>query len=88
MILKMFLIGWLVNTDLFAAHAGVWTYMCAYGAVGVFVGFAMRWTSWTFGLSQVLYPELYEEVGFWLVRLGIAVASVGYLGYLITHYLF
>jgi uncharacterized membrane protein len=60
----------------------------AYGAVGVFVGFAMRWTSWTFGLSQVLYPELYEQVGFWLVRLGIVVASVGYLGYLITHYLF
>ena len=58
------------------------------GVVGVFVGFAMRWTSWTFGLSQVLYPELYEQVGFWLVGLGIAVASVGYLGYLITHYLF
>jgi hypothetical protein len=88
MILKLYLIGWLVNTDLSAAHAGVWTYMCAYGVVGVFVGLAMRWTSWTFGLSQVLYPELYGQVGFWLFRLGIAVASVGYLGYLITHYLF
>jgi hypothetical protein len=31
MILKLYLIGWLVNTDLSAAHAGVWTYMCAYG---------------------------------------------------------
>jgi len=48
----------------------------------------MRWTSWRFGLSQVRCPELYEEVRFWLVRLGIAIASVGYLGYLITHYLF
>jgi hypothetical protein len=48
----------------------------------------MRWTAWSFGLSQVLYPELYEVVGPWLIALGVAMASIGYAGYLVSHYLF
>ncbi len=44
-------------------HAGAWTYMVVYGLVGLVAGFVMRWSMWTFGLGQVFYPELYEEVG-------------------------
>jgi hypothetical protein len=88
MIVKLLFIASLVNEMLSMAHEGVWTYMCAYGVVGVFVGCAMRWTSWMFGLGQVLRPELYEAVGSWLVGLGVAIAAIGYLGYLVTHYVF
>jgi hypothetical protein len=88
LLVKLVVIVVLVNGILSEAHLGAWTSVCAYGVVGLFVGFAMRWTVWTFGLSQVLRPGLYEAVGSWLLRLGFAIASIGYLGYATTHYLF
>ena len=89
MIVKLMVIAAVVNDILSSAHEGVWTYLCAYGVVGLFAGIAMRWTSWwIFGLGPVLRPELYGAVGFWLIRLGVAVAAVGYAGYLVTRYVF
>jgi hypothetical protein len=54
--------------------------MVVYGLVGLVAGFVMRWSMWTFGLGQVFYPELYEEVGLWLVRLGTALSFVWIFG--------
>ncbi len=87
-VMKILVFIWLVNIDLAVTHAGVWTYALVYGLVAMFAGFAMRWTSWSFGLLQVLYNQLYEEVGSCLIRLGTALSFVAGAGILVVHYLF
>jgi hypothetical protein len=67
----------LADIDLAAAHAGLATDLVVYGIVLMFAGFMMRWTTWDFGLGQVLWPDVYEEIGLWLLRLGIAMSFIG-----------
>jgi hypothetical protein len=46
--------------------------------VGVMVvGFAAKWTDRTFGLAQVLNPDLFEWLGTWVMRIGLVVAAAG-----------
>lgn len=47
------------------------------GVVVMVVGFMAKWTDRTFGLVQVLYPDLFEWIGDQLMRLGFVVAVVG-----------
>jgi hypothetical protein len=47
------------------------------GVAMMFIGFAARWTDRTFGLAQVLQPELFEWVGTWAMRVGLVIAAVG-----------
>lgn len=58
-------------------HAGVGTKLSAYGAVCFFAGFGARWRRRFFGPGQLIEPELYEEVGRWLYRFGVALVLVG-----------
>ncbi|HTT89512.1 MAG TPA: hypothetical protein VMF65_08135 [Acidimicrobiales bacterium] len=58
-------------------HAGVGTTVSAYGAVCLFAGFGARWRKRFFGPGQIIEPELYEEVGRWLYRLGVVLVLVG-----------
>ena len=58
-------------------HAGTGEVICAYGAVSLFAGFGAHWRRRFFGPGQLLEPELYEEIGQWLYRLGAAAVLVG-----------
>jgi hypothetical protein len=58
-------------------HAGVGTTVSAYGAVCLFAGFGARWRKRFFGPGQLIEPELYEEIGRWLYRLGVALVLIG-----------
>jgi len=58
-------------------HAGVGTTVSAYGAVCLFAGFGARWRKRFFGPGQLIEPELYEEIGRWLYRIGVVLVLVG-----------
>jgi hypothetical protein len=58
-------------------HAGLGTTLSAYGAVSLFAGFGARWRKRFFGPGQLVEPELYEEVGHWFYRLGVALVLIG-----------
>ena len=58
-------------------HAGVGTTVSAYGAVCLFAGFGARWRKRFFGPGQLIEPELYEEIGRWLYRLGVVLVLIG-----------
>lgn len=75
------------HIDLGAAHAGIATVLLVFGVVLLFCGFAMRWTAWDFGLAQVLYPDLYDELGLWLLRLGTVMACLGAVAVIALEYL-
>lgn len=77
----------IAHVDLAAAHAGIATDVLAYGVVLLFSGFMMRWTSWGFGLGQVLRPDLYDDIGWWLLRLGTALGLIGSLAVIAIEYL-
>jgi len=49
------------------------------GVAVMFVGFAAKWTDRTFGIAQVLQPELFEWLGTWVMRIGFLVAAIGAL---------
>jgi hypothetical protein len=63
-------------------HAGLGTSVSAYGAVCLFAGFGARWRKRFFGPGQLVEPEVYEEVGRWLYRIGVVLVLVG--GALVT----
>ena len=58
-------------------HAGLGTTVSAYGAVCLFAGFGARWRKRFFGPGQLIEPEVYEEIGRWLYRLGVALVLIG-----------
>ena len=58
-------------------HAGAGTTVSAYGAVCLFAGFGARWRKRFFGPGQLIEPELYEEIGRWLYRLGVVLVLIG-----------
>ena len=58
-------------------HAGLGTIVSAYGAVCLFAGFGARWRKRFFGPGQLIEPEVYEEIGRWFYRLGVALVLVG-----------
>jgi hypothetical protein len=58
-------------------HASLGTRLSAYGAVSLFAGFGARWRKRFFGPGQLIEPDLYEEVGRWLYRLGVALVLIG-----------
>lgn len=84
--LKALFIFSFVGSLLDAAKAGVFTSVMVYGVVTAVLGFFMRWTSWGLGLSHVLRPDLYEGVGYWLVRVGLAVGCLGAVGVMFLRY--
>jgi hypothetical protein len=63
-------------------HAGSGTSVSAYGAVCLFAGFGARWRKRFFGPGQLVEPEVYEELGRWLYRIGVVLVLVG--GALVT----
>lgn len=67
----------LAHIGLGAAHATFAIDVFVYGLVFLAAGFTMRWTAWGFGLGQVLKPELYDEIGLWLIRLGTVMSLAG-----------
>jgi hypothetical protein len=58
-------------------RASLGTSLSAYGAVSLFAGFGARWRKRFFGPGQLIEPELYEEAGRWLYRLGVALVLIG-----------
>ena len=84
---KLALLVVISNVELRAAHAGIATDVLVYGLVLLVSGFMMRWTTWAYGLGQVLWPDLYDEIGLWLLRLGIAMAFVGALAVVVIEYI-
>ena len=77
----------IAHIDLGAAHAGVAIVLFVFGVVLPFCGFTMRWTAWDFGLGQVLHPDLYDELGLWLLRLGSVAACIGAVAVTALEYL-
>ena len=67
-----------------ALHARLGAQVSAYGAVCLFAGFGARWRRRFFGPAQLLEPELYEELGRWLYRLGAALVLCGGALYLLA----
>ncbi len=59
------------------AHARLGPQLSAYGVTCLFAGFGARWRRRSFGPGQVLEPELYEELGRWLYRLGTVLVVCG-----------
>lgn len=51
--------------------------MCGYGAVCLFAGVGAHWRRRFFGPGQLMEPELYEEIGHWLYRIGSILVLVG-----------
>ena len=77
----------IAHIDLGAAHAGVAIVLFVFGVVLPFSGFTMRWTAWDLGLGQVLYPDRYDELGLWLLRLGTVMACIGAVAVIALEYL-
>lgn len=77
----------IAHIDVGATHAGIATVLFVFGVVLLFCGFTMRWTSWDFGLAQVLYPDLYDELGLWLLRIGVVMACFGAIAVIALEYL-
>jgi hypothetical protein len=59
------------------AHARTGTAVCAYGGVCLFAGVGARWRKRFFGPGQLLEPELYEDIGQWLYRVGAVLVLAG-----------
>jgi hypothetical protein len=60
-----------------SVHASPGATASAYGAVCLFAGFGARWRKRFFGPGQIVEPELYEEVGRWMYRLGVVLVLIG-----------
>jgi hypothetical protein len=58
-------------------HASPGATASAYGAVCLFAGFGARWRKRFFGPGQIIEPELYEEIGRWMYRLGVVLVLTG-----------
>lgn len=58
-------------------HANLAGQVSAYGAMCLFAGFGARWRRRFFGPGQLLEPELYEDLGRWLYRLGTVLVLCG-----------
>jgi hypothetical protein len=58
-------------------HAKVGTAICAYGGICLFAGVGARWRKRFFGPGQLIEPELYEDIGQWLYRIGTALVLAG-----------
>jgi hypothetical protein len=65
---------WWVMGSLHASPAAT---ASAYGGVCLFAGFGARWRKRFFGPGQIVEPELYEEVGRWMYRIGIVLVLIG-----------
>jgi hypothetical protein len=77
----------IAHIDLAGAHAGISTVVLVDGVVFLFAGFVMRWTACGFGLGQALRPDLYDDIGLWLLRLGTALTFIGSLAVTAMEYL-
>ncbi len=60
-----------------ALHTHLGANLAALGAVCAFSGVGARWRRRYFGPGQLLEPELYELVGYWLYRVGAVLILVG-----------
>jgi hypothetical protein len=58
-------------------HARIGAALCGWGGVCLFAAVGAHWRRRFFGPGQLLEPELYEEIGRWLYRLGVALVLVG-----------
>jgi hypothetical protein len=58
-------------------HARMGAEVCAYGGVCLFAGIGGRWRRRFFGPGQLMEPELYEEIGHWLYRIGTVLVLAG-----------
>jgi hypothetical protein len=73
----MALLVWSVQWAMSYLHAGTGASVCGYGAACLFAGVGARWRRRFFGPGQLLEPELYEELGTWLYRVGACAVLVG-----------
>ena len=58
-------------------HAHMGTEVCAFGGVCLFAGVGARWRKRFFGPGQLMEPELYEDIGRWLYRIGTVLVLAG-----------
>ena len=58
-------------------HAKLGTSVCAYGGICLFAGVGARWRKRFFGPGQLIEPEMYEDIGQWLYRIGTVLVLVG-----------
>jgi hypothetical protein len=58
-------------------HASPGATASAGGAVCLFAGFGARWRKRFFGPGQIVEPDLYEEIGRWMYRLGVVLVLIG-----------
>jgi hypothetical protein len=58
-------------------HANAGAQVCGYGAICLFAGVGARWRRRFFGPGQLIEPELYEDIGQWLYRIGTALVLAG-----------
>jgi hypothetical protein len=76
-VLKMASLGYTTWWTLGYIHANVGAQVCGYGAVCLFAGVGAHWRRRFFGPGQLMEPELYEEIGQWLYRIGSILVLVG-----------
>ncbi len=76
-VLKMASLGYTTWWTLGYIHANVGAQVCGYGAVCLFAGVGAHWRRRFFGPGQLMEPELYEEIGHWLYRIGTVLVLAG-----------
>jgi hypothetical protein len=76
-VLKMASLGYTTWWALGYIHANLGAQVCGYGAVCLFAGVGAHWRRRFFGPGQLIEPELYEEIGRWLYRIGSVLVLVG-----------
>lgn len=76
-LVKMASLTWTTWWALGYLHEDLGTQICVYGGMCLFAGVGARWRKRFFGPGQLLEPELYEELGRWFYRVGVALVLCG-----------
>ncbi len=76
-VVKMASLTYSTSWALGYVHAKVAEQVCAYGGICLFAGVGARWRKRFFGPGQLIEPELYEDIGHWLYRIGAALVLAG-----------
>jgi hypothetical protein len=82
-LVKAAFLVWNVEWAMSYVHAKLAEDVCAYGALCLFAGVGARWRKRFFGPAQLVRPELYEDIGQWLYRVGTVLVICGGVLYLL-----
>ncbi|MGO9659178.1 MAG: hypothetical protein ACLP7F_12580 [Acidimicrobiales bacterium] len=76
-VLKMASLAYTTWWGLGYIHARLAAEVCGWGGVCLFAGIGGHWRRRFFGPGQLMEPELYEEIGRWLYRIGTVLVLAG-----------